>query len=76
MLKTSFGDTSKAIQEDQGGDLMSNEFKNYCDKERDWCLDTLCVNRPQQNGTAEKGDQIIGERSTAMPKANCQCNSG
>jgi len=44
---------------------MSNEFKNYCDKKGIVRRHTV-RNRPQQNGTAENGNKIIGERITAM----------
>jgi GAG-pre-integrase domain len=44
------GDTIKAIQEDKGGEFMSKEFEEHCDKKGIVRRHTV-HKRPQQNGT-------------------------
>ncbi len=44
---------------------MSNEFIAYCDKKGIVRRHTA-RNRPQQNGTAEIGNKIAGERITSL----------
>jgi hypothetical protein len=53
-----FKDTIKAIQDNKGGECMSKEFNDHCDKKGIVCRHTVC-NRSQQNGSA-------GEHITSM----------
>jgi len=39
---------------------MSKEFEEHCDKKG------IVRKRPQQNGSAENGNKVIGERITSM----------
>ena len=55
----------KALQDDKGGEYMSNkflEFTDACGIERRHSTQ----NRPQQNGLAERANRTMGERITAM----------
>lgn len=59
------GHTIKATQDDKGGEFMSKEFEEYCNNngiERRHSA----RNRPQQNGSAERGNRVCGERITSM----------
>src|SRR5882762_2597585 len=60
-----FKDTIKAIQDDKGGECMSKEFNDHCHKKGIVRRHTV-RNRPQQNGSAENGNKVIGERITSM----------
>jgi hypothetical protein len=60
-----FKDTIRAIQDDGRGEFMSNEFKAHCDKKGIVRRHTV-RNRAQQNGTAENGNNIAGERITSL----------
>jgi hypothetical protein len=59
------GDTIKAIQEDKGGEFMSKEFEEHCDRKGIVRRHTV-RKRPQQNGSAENGNKVMGERITTM----------
>jgi len=58
------GDTIKASRRTRDGEFMSKELKTLTRK--GLCVDTLCVKRPQQNGSAENGNKVIGKRITSM----------
>jgi hypothetical protein len=58
-------DTIKAIHYDKGGEFMSVEFNSHCDNKGIICRHTV-HNRAQQNGTAENGNRVAGERITSM----------
>jgi len=55
----------KALQDDKGGEYMSDEFEQFC-------IDSGIArrhsvrNRPQQNGAAEIANRIIAEHCTSM----------
>jgi len=60
-----FGRTIKALQEDKGGEYMSNEFESYLHSAGIVRRHSV-RNRPQQNGTAERANRTIDEHATAM----------
>ena len=53
-------DTIKAIQDDKGGKFMPREFDAHCDKRG------IVHNRAQQNGSAENGNKVVGERIISL----------
>jgi transposase InsO family protein len=55
----------KAIQEDKGEEFMSKEFITYCENNGIARRHTV-RKRPQQNGSAERGNRTGGERITCM----------
>lgn len=55
----------KAFQEDEGGEFMSTEFAEFLSSEG-IARRHSTRNRPQQNGTAERGNRTIDEHATAM----------
>src|ERR1700689_1140198 len=59
------GDTIKAIQKDKGGEFMSREFEEHCDRKGIVRRHTV-RKRPQQNGSAENGNKVMGECITTM----------
>ena len=56
-----FGKKIKALRSDNGGEYVSQQFKDFCDAEGiKWELTT--PHNPQQNGVAErKNRSIVGE---------------
>jgi transposase InsO family protein len=63
--ETQLGARIRALQDDKGGEYMSNvflEFTTQCGIERRHST----RNRPQQNGLAERANRTMGERITAM----------
>jgi transposase InsO family protein len=55
----------KSLQDDKGGEFMSNEFTSYCDK-NGIVRRHSTRNRPQQNGTAENANRVASDRITAL----------
>jgi hypothetical protein len=60
-----FGTTIKCIRDDEGGEFMSNEMKQYCIDHGIERQHTV-RNRPQQNGDVERANRTIAELVTAM----------
>ena len=55
----------KALRSDNGGEYISNEFKNFCAKEgiqREF----IAPHDPQQNGVAERKNRTIVGATRAM----------
>jgi hypothetical protein len=55
----------KALQDDKGGEYMSNEFEAFCHASGILRRHTV-QNRPQQNGAAEIANCILQEHCTSM----------
>ena len=63
--ENALGETIKALQDDKGGEFMSNEFIAYCDNNGIARRHSV-RKRSQQNGTAEQGNRVGSERITAL----------
>lgn len=55
----------KAIQDDKGGEFMSKEFQDYL-ASNGMVARHSTLNRPQQNGVAERANMTMSEHCTAM----------
>jgi hypothetical protein len=60
-----FGLKIKALQEDEGGEYMSNKFGNFLAAHGIMRRHST-RNRPQQNGMAERANRTVDEHATAM----------
>src|SRR4051794_34751120 len=54
-----------ALQDDKGGEYMSNEFSQFCGKHGIQRRHTV-RNRPQQNGVAKRANRTLQEHCIAM----------
>ena len=63
--ENALGETIKTLQDDKGGEFMSNEFIAYCD-DNGIARRHSVRKRSQQNGTAEQGNRVGSERITAL----------
>ena len=55
----------KALQSDNGGKYISNEFKDFCSKE-EIRRELIAPHNPQQNGVAERNNRMIVGAARAM----------
>ncbi|KAJ2926387.1 hypothetical protein H1R20_g10714, partial [Candolleomyces eurysporus] len=65
LAENQLGRKIKALHDDKGGEYMSKEFNDLCDKSGILCTHTT-RNRPQQNGDAERANRTMLEDITAM----------
>ena len=52
------GKQVKALQSDNGGEYISNEFKDFCSKEGIQ-RELIAPHNPQQNGVMERKNRMI-----------------
>ena len=57
-LEKESGKQVKALMSDNGGQYISNEFKNFCSKEG-IRRELIVPHNPQQNGIAERNNRMI-----------------
>ena len=55
----------KALSGDNGGEYISNEFKNFCSKEGIQ-RELIAPHNPQQNGVAERNNRTLVGATGAM----------
>ena len=65
LVENLFGCKIKMTRDDKGGEYMSKELEEFCNKhgiQRQYTT----RNRPQQNGNAERDNRVFGERITTL----------
>jgi transposase InsO family protein len=65
LTKIQIGKRLKAVRSDRGGEFMSSDFKELCDKhgiKRDYIIPRT----PQQNGVVERKNKTVQEKSRSM----------
>lgn len=65
MVQAKFNEKISKLRCDNGGEYVSNNFKNFC-RERGIILDYTVPYTPQQNGKAERKNRSLVERSRAI----------
>jgi transposase InsO family protein len=65
LTKNQIGKRLKAIRSDRGGEFMSSDFKEFCDKhgiKREYTIPRT----PQQNGVVERQNRIVQQMARSM----------
>ena len=65
LVKKDIGMNVKALRSDNGGEYISNEFKNLCASEG-IRRELIVPHNPQQNGVAERKNRVIVGAARAM----------
>ena len=64
-MEKELGKQVKALRSDNGGEYISNEFKDFCSKEG-IRRELIVHHNPQQNGVAERKNRMIVGAAWAM----------
>jgi transposase InsO family protein len=65
LVEKELGKQVKAMRSDNGGEYISNEFKDFCSKEGIQ-RELIAPHNPQQNGVVERKNRTIVGASRAM----------